>query len=116
VNDPAPNPGEVRHALVDLETAALEGLAEADRSRQGSRDVDVPTRFILTDVSEAGLKERLLGSELALGLDIKSATQVDELLSRGTTHTVGVMGMEQTVTITWCTCADPGSHKLNGRK
>ena len=69
------------------------------------------TQYILTDVSRSELKDRMLGSQLARGLDIQSGSQVDELFSQGKTETTSVVGQRQTVTIDWCTCDDPASHK-----
>lgn len=72
------------------------------------------TQYILTDVSRPDLEQKMLGSQLAVMLDIKTADQVRELLSQGTTVTTGAMGRKQTITIEFCACDDPGSHKRSG--
>jgi hypothetical protein len=69
------------------------------------------TQYILTDVSKARLKNGMLGSQLAWGLDIVNEGQVEELFSAGTTETTGLAGMKSTVTLEWCGCQAPASHK-----
>ncbi|MHB1342060.1 MAG: DUF2510 domain-containing protein [Coriobacteriia bacterium] len=97
--DGAATPGEgPEHAVVLLINQATGGS----------------TQYILTDITRADLEEAMLGSQLAVMLDVRSAEQVDELLVQGRTQTSGAMGQRQTVTITWCTCDDPGSHRRAG--
>lgn len=68
------------------------------------------TQYILTDITRAELEQGMLGSQLAMLLDIKSDAQIAELFSAGTTQTTGAMGRRQVVTIEWCQCEDPSSH------
>ena len=72
------------------------------------------TQYILTDVSKPDLEQKMLGSQLAVMLDIRTEDQVRELLAQGTTVTTGAMGRRQTITIEFCACDDPGSHKRSG--
>lgn len=69
------------------------------------------TQYILTDVSRTRLKDGMLGSQLAWGLDIENADQVEELFSIGRTETTGLAGLHHIVTLKWCACTDPTSHK-----
>lgn len=69
------------------------------------------TQYVLNDVSRSALKERMLGSQLAWGLDIENADQVDELCSKGRTETANLVGQKQAVVLQWCDCSDAASHR-----
>ena len=71
------------------------------------------SQYILTDISRSGLKEKILGSQLAWILDINTAGQVDELCSKGKTE-ITQMGVKKEVTLRWCDCTNPASHKRPG--
>jgi hypothetical protein len=72
------------------------------------------SQYLLPDGSRTELKDGMLGSELAWGLGIQTADQVDELFEKGRTATTGLGGTNQTVTLEWCDCNNPDSHRREG--
>jgi hypothetical protein len=52
----------------------------------------------------------MIKENMAFVLDLKDP-QIDELLDKGEAHTTDMLGRERVVTLEFCECSDPESHR-----
>lgn len=100
-------------ATVTTTAAVAEGLEHAIIKLTSENGVET-TRLVLTDTTRSMLEASALNSQLAFLLDLVTEEQVTQLCESGRTETTDSLGRRHTVTVEFCACRHPASHKRPG--